>query len=300
MSITAVVNAVMRAYHAAHDHPKIFDDRLAAALFTPEERAELAAHQVTALTYFDPDAAALGLDPEAALARSMRVQSTPAILARARYVEDLLDAELAGGDLQYVLLGAGLDTFAWRRPELAGRLHIFELDQRAVQADKQRRVARAGWPIPDHLHFVPIDFTTDDLVAVLCGAGFDPGLRSFFCWMGVTYYLDRATLFGTLAALARLAAPGSVVAFDYLDTDTFDDARASVSARRMREIVARIGEPMKTGLDPDTLGAELRAVGLSLVEQLGPADLEARYFADRDDGYHARPNFHLVAAAVPS
>lgn len=298
MSLTAIVNAVMRAHHATHDAPKIFDDFLAAALFTPDERAGLEAHLVTALPVFDPAAAGQALSPGVALARSMRAQSAPILLARARYAEDRLEDELARGAAQYVVLGAGLDTFAFRRPELVERLHVFEVDHPVAQADKRRRIARAGWQVPDRLHFVALDFVTGDLAAALSGAGFDPARRTVFSWMGVTYYLARDTLFGTLRGLATLGAPDSLVVFDYLDRDAFDDGKASFYLRRTREIVARIGEPMQTGLAPETLAAELRVAGLALVEQLAPAELQARYFADRTDGYRAREHFHVAAAAV--
>lgn len=298
MSITAIVNAVMRAHHAKHDTPKIFDDSLAAALFLPGELAELEGHLVTAWPMFDPDAAGQVLAPDVALGRAMRAQAAPVLLARARYAEDRLEAELAGGTAQYVVLGAGLDTFAFRRPDLASRCRVFELDRPAVQADKHQRIARAGWQVPAHLRFVAIDFSSGDLAAALAGAGFDPAVRTFWSWMGMTYYLARATLFETLRLLAALSAPGSMVVFDYLDDDAFDDARASFYLRRTREIVARVGEPMVTGLAPGALDADLRRVGLSLVEQLAPADLQARYFTGRTDGYRAREHFHVAAAVV--
>lgn len=302
MSLTAVINVVMRAHHARHDAPKIFDDFLAEALFEPAELAKLHGHLVTTLALFDPDAVDPAVTPpasaEAALARSLRAQSAPVLLARARYSEDLLDVELDRRTVQYVVLGAGLDTFAFRRPELADRLAVFEVDQPAAQADKQRRIARAGWTVPPHLRFVTADLATGQLPAALRGAGFDPQWRTLWSWMGMTYYLARDAVFGVLRTLATLSPPGSMVVFDFLDPDAFDDARASFHIRRTREIVARVGEPMQTGLAPAALAGELAEVGLVLREQLSPADLDARYFAGRSDGYRARAHFHLAAAAV--
>jgi methyltransferase (TIGR00027 family) len=297
VSLTAVVNAFLRAHHAIHERPPIFDDALAGALFSPEEQATLAGHMITALAVFDPDAAALGLAPAVALARSLRAQSTALLLARARLVEDRLARAIAAGVAQYVILGAGLDTFAFRRPDLRDRLRVFELDHPATQADKRQRMARAGWATPDHLRLVPIDFTTGDLGAALDAAGHDPRLPTFHAWMGVTYYLDRAVLFGVLQALAARSAPGSVVAFDHLDPAALDDTVASARLRRIRALVARVGEPMKTGLDPVALPAALAEVGWTIEEALAPAALEARYFAERDDGYHALEHFHVVVAA---
>lgn len=175
---------------------------------------------------------------------------------------------------------------------------MFEVDRPEAQADKLRRIARAGWRVPEQLRLVALDLVAGDLAAALAGAGFDPGLRTFWSWMGMTYYLTRDALFGALRALAGLGAPGGVVVFDFLDPDAFDDTRASFHLRRTREIVARIGEPMQTGLAPGTLGADLGGAGLSLVEHLAPADLQARYFAGRSDGYRAREHFHVAAAVV--
>jgi methyltransferase (TIGR00027 family) len=302
MSITALLNAVMRAYHAEHDRPPIFDDSLAAALFTPEERTHYEDALAKSLERFDPAAAAAATSRDDALARSMREQSGPLIFARARFGEDLLDRALAAGTTQYVILGAGFDTFAYRRRDVSDgdRVRVFEVDHPRTQAEKQRRVERAGWSAPRGLTHVPIDFATDDLEAALRAAGLDPSQRTFFSWMGVTYYLERDAMTATFRALARLGAPGSTLVFDHLDDAAFDDARATPRMRLTRELVARVGEPMKTGLAPDDMAATLRACGWATVEQLGPAELQARYFDPHPREYRARDHFHVVSASSNS
>ena len=297
MSMTALLNAVMRAYHAEHDRPPIFDDTHAAALFTPEERAQYEDALAKALERFDPAAAAAATSRDDALARSMRTQSGPLIFARARFGEDLLDRALAAGTTQYVILGAGFDTFAYRRPDVP---RVFEVDHPRTQAEKRRRVERAGWRAPRGLTHVPIDFATDDLETALRAAGLDPSQRAFFSWMGVTYYLERDAMIATFRALARLGAPGSTVVFDHLDDAAFDDARATPRMRLTRELVARVGEPMKTGLAPDDMAATLRACGWEPDERLGPAELQARYFDPHPREYRARDHFHVVSASSTS
>jgi methyltransferase (TIGR00027 family) len=173
-----------------------------------------------------------------------------------------------------------------------------KVDRPDMQADKQRRIARAGWQVPAQLCFVALDLMKGDLAAALAGAGFDPSLRTFWSWMGVTHYLTRDAVLGTLRTLARLGAPGSVVVFDHLDLDAFDDAKASPYIRRTREVVAGFGEAMGFGFDPAAMAADLDSVGLTLVEQLTPADIQARYFAGRSDGYRALEHTHFAAATT--
>jgi methyltransferase (TIGR00027 family) len=302
MSITALLNAVMRAYHSEHDRPPIFDDPLAAALFTAQERTDYETALVKSLERFDPEAAAAATSREDALVRSMRTQSGPLIFARARFGEDLLDEALAAGVAQYVILGAGFDTFAYRRRDVSdgGCVRVFEVDHPRTQAEKLRRVERAGWPAPRGLVHVAVDFTTDDLAERLRAAGLEPGQRTFFSWMGVTYYLDRAAMEATFRALAGLGAPGSTVVFDHLDDAAFDPARQTPRMRLTLELVARVGEPMKTGLAPAEMAACLRACGWEASEQLGRAELQARFFDQRGDGYRARDHFHVVSATSSS
>jgi len=145
-SITAIGTAFMRAYHAAYVHPKIFDDFLAHHLLTEEECRASEARHLRAFQLFDPAGAASCPDRASALASWMQAGAAPPIiLGRARYNEDLLEKAVRQGEVQqYVLLGAGMDTFAWRRPDLLERLKVFEVDHPATQAHKRRRLGASG------------------------------------------------------------------------------------------------------------------------------------------------------------
>jgi O-methyltransferase involved in polyketide biosynthesis len=129
-------------------------------------------------------------------------------------------------------------------------------------------------------------------------SSYDPLAPGFFSWLGVTYYLSREAVFTTLCAIAGIAPPGSTVIFDYLDTDAFVLQKAAKNVRVMMETVQRLGEPMMTGFDPDTLAADLAAIGLDLHENLSPGDIEERYYQGRIDGYHACEHVHLAKAVV--
>lgn len=196
-----------------------------------------------------------------------------ALLLRARFAEDeLVRAMDADGVRQYVILGAGWDTFVWRRPDLMGRLRVFELDHPATQAAKRDRIAKRGLAAHSHQIFVPIDFTTQSLSERLLASGFDPMLPTFVNWMGVTYYLPKSVVEGVFRELRGLCAGGVTVAFDYVDTSLLDLAAqrpTSIGVRLRRAIAERvwrqIGEPFHTWLDLDdlpqwfqTLGYELR------------------------------------------
>jgi methyltransferase (TIGR00027 family) len=297
-SMTAVLTAYARAYHATHDHPKIFDDYLANELFTEAERAYFGKGLASSLAFFDPELAAASPDEATTLAWYMRLQGGPVTLSRSRYTEDCLAAAVRRGVRQYVILGAGLETFVFRQPELMKQLHVFEVDHPATQAYKQNRLAELGWSVPPNLHFVPVDFSSESLAAALHRSAYDPGKAAFCSWLGVTYYLTREAVLDTWRALASLAPAGSAIIFDYLEADAFVPGRAAHRVLKMQEIVRNVGEPMKAGFDPAALAADLAQAGLRLEENLSPADIQARYFSGRTDGYRAFEQMHFARAGV--
>jgi len=301
-SKTAMGTAFMRAYHAAHDRPPVFADFLAQRLLTAEEYLASEERHLRAFQVFHPDRAAAYLDDRAgALACWMQNAGAPAIvLARAKYGEDLLEQAVGQGVRQYVILGAGMDTFAWRRPDLLAKLEVFEIDHPATQNHKRQRLREAGLEEPERLHFLPLDFSLDNLTKALGRSAYDPLAPTFFSWLGVTYYLPWEAILSTWRAISEVAPPGSAVTFDYLDADAFDPARVSRRVQIMMEIVIRVGEPMITGFAPETLAADLAAEGLRLEENLGPATIQERFFEGRPDGYHACEHAHFAWAAVAS
>ncbi len=297
-SLTALITAYGRAYHALYDQPKIFDDFLAYRLFTEEERKELEKNLAESLKFFDPERAASCPGQAAALAGYMRMQGCSTTLSRSRYTEDCLEEALQEGVRQYVILGAGIDTFAFRRPDLAGRLEVFEIDHPLTQAFKLSRLEELGWELPGHLHFIPVDFTKETLSETLRQSPYDPRQSSFFSWLGVTLYLTRAEVLATLRAIAGIAPTGSSIVFDYLDTDAFIPGKAAKQVQLMQKIVQRVGEPLKGAFDPAALTTDLAGAGLLLRENLSPSDIEERYFQGRTDGYHAGGHIHFARASV--
>ena len=172
----------------------------------------------------NPERAAANPDQATALACVIQTHNGPITLSRSRYAEDQLAVATASaspthsvghdvdqGVRQYVILGAGFDTFAFRRPDLLDRLQVFEVDHPATQALKRERLTLLDQSAPPQLHFVPIDFATQRLSDVLAPPAYDPRQKSFFSWLGVTYYLTREVVFDTLRDVAAVAPQGSVM-----------------------------------------------------------------------------------------
>lgn len=196
------------------------------------------------------------------------------IAARTRFAEmKLAEAIAQRGVSQLVVLGAGLDTFAYRSP-LADRLAMFEVDFPATQAWKKRRLQEAGITAPGNLVYAPVDFERDDLVAQLTAAGFDPARRSYFLWLGVVPYLTREAIMATLGAIGALPG-GTEIAFDYsnpvLDGDLTPEQRAARDALKAR--VASVGEPFLSFFETDELHADLTARGLPAITDFGPREI---------------------------
>jgi len=296
--ITALITAYARAYHAAHDSPLIFDDFKIDQIYTREEHIHFDQQLAGMLKIIAPELEAQHPDQATALAWVMQLHLGPITLSRSRYCEDCLDEAIRLEARQYVILGAGFDTFAFRRPDLGARLQVFEVDHPVTQALKQERISVAGWQIPDNLHFVPVNFSHEDLAEALKKSAYDPREPTFFSWLGVSYYLTQEEIEKTLRSLSQIAPVGSTVLFDYLDRDAFDPDKSNRSVQLMKEIARQVGEPMKAGFDPNELGEFLQRLGLELKEDMNPIGIEERYFKGRTDRYHAFEHIHFARALI--
>ncbi len=222
------------------------------------------------------------------------------IILRTRYAEDHLLSAIAEGIGQYVILGAGLDTFSLRHKALAECVRIFELDHPATQAMKRERVSRANGSIPPNLVFVPIDFETDHLNDVLAHAGFNPQQPAFFSWLGTTYYLTKDAIRETLACIADVAAPSSRLVFDYKLPKHLIPERGLPLADKLDRFVARLGEPMVSEFTPEELNGELARIGFVEIETLPAEAQQHRYLQNRPDVVEPAPNFSFALFGVPS
>jgi methyltransferase (TIGR00027 family) len=291
-----MMTAYTRAYHSMYDSPKIFDDFLAYHLIPKEKRALIERILFKAKQIDDLKHTELQSNKDTTLVSSIR---TPNILSRARYTEDTLEKAIRQGIKQYVILGAGLDTFAFRRSDLMEKLEVFEVDHPATQEFKLKCIAKLGWKHPTKLHFNPIDFTKEDLVSALTRSqAYDPNVKSFFSWLGVTMYLTPEEVYATFRSITKIAPKGSIIVFDYLDCDVFTLEKSSSGMQRRQEFLRKIGEPMITGFNPSTLAENLTNIKFRLIEDLNSTDIDERYFQDRTDGYHASMHGHFVCATI--
>ena len=256
MSMTALVSAFTRAYHAGREGAKIYKDRYARRLLSDQEYAQIAAQMAAGVSFFDPGFQG---EADAALRRVMDGWLSPVPLARAAFAA----GELAeSGARQLLLLAAGYDVAGYD-----SGLPVFELDRPEVLADKQARLRRAGIPI-QHVHFVPADLSRPDWPEVLLSAGFDTAKQTFCTMMGLCYYLSKEEAGQLLSALSSLLAAGSRAALDI----------PIASQAIQGTLAAGAGEPMKAVYDRAALETMAAHSGLRLKRYLMPQDMQAQFF----------------------
>jgi methyltransferase (TIGR00027 family) len=281
-SRTAIGTALMRAAHTRLDHPVLVDDPWGERLILGGERDEL----IERSGEEDLDAA-LRAHP-----------SYGTVILRARYAEDALADAVRRGCHQYVIVGAGMDSFALRCPSFASEVDIIEIDHPTTQEFKTERLEHCEIPTPARLHLVAADLSETPLDAALADSPFRADRPAFFSWLGVTTYLTRVANLTTLAAIASCAHAGSELVFSYLDQGLLDSVGKHSRMEQARAQVASVGEPWVSGFHPHELDSDLRGTGLELIDDLGPAELAARYCSGRTDGLTPSPGSHVAHARV--
>jgi len=275
-SRTAYGVARRRAAHQVLDRPVVFDDPLALRIAGISE------------SDISPD------DPRERheLSRMLRAF----LAARSRFVEDLIARAIERGIRQVVILGAGLDTFAYRH-SYGDQLVVFEVDQSATQIWKRQRLADAGIAIPRSTRYVAVDFERQTAFDALAATGFDGQAAAIFSWLGVTMYLSEATAMSVLEEIAALPR-GSGVVFDYAidPTGLTEPGRKTIELIAAR--VAAAGEPWRLFFDPARLGSSLRALGFAHIDDLDGPAINARYFDRRSDGLRVGSAGRLLYAEV--
>ena len=255
-SFTAMAAATHRAAHQILEHGRIFSDPLAVAI--------------------------LGVDRDDIVRQARQTPSSRRmrlfISIRTRFAEDTLAGAYAQGVRQLVVLGAGLDTYAYRK-DLPDGLRVFEVDHPATQAFKRERLAAAHIEMPSSLSYVPVDFERDTCGDRLSVAGFDPNARTFVTWLGVIPYLTEQAIWSTLHYICKLPG-GAEVVFDYSNPpdQLAPERRAQHDQRAAR--VAELGEEWLSYFDTETLHEKLYSIGFSRLDDLGPYEIARRYLPE--------------------
>ena len=276
-SRTAQSTALQRAVHQLLELPRVFEDPVALRIFGARGVARLA----QALERYRTDSS-----------RAMRAF----LVLRSRFAEDGLADAVRRGTRQYVVLGAGLDTFAYRNPHRG--LRVFEVDHPTTQRWKRARLAEQAIEMPRSLTFTPVDFEKQSLGEGLRRARFDLRAPAFVSWLGVAVYLTRPAVMETLGFVAKSCARGSEIVFDFApppeSLETLERRAHEAAAAR----VASIGEPWISYFDPDELAAQMRSMGYSQTRVLAAAEANELYFKGRADGFRVRGSGRLMAARV--
>lgn len=275
-SRTALRVATLRAVHQLLDEPVVLDDPVALQILGPKAEAEL---REDPFQYNDP------------ISRGLRA----AVVVRSRFAEEEVARAVADGVRQYVVLGAGLDTFAYRNPHAEAGLRVFEVDHPSTQQWKRRSLRDAGISLPGNLTFAPVDFEHGTQAQGLVEAGFRIDRPACFSWLGVTMYLTQAAITETLGQVARMPK-GSSITFDFRVPPTMLNPVQRVTSEMMGQRAAAIGEPWISAFEPAALRRQVLGLGFREVETCEPDELNRRYLYHRKDGL--RTSGRLMCARV--
>lgn len=274
---SAMMVAVLRGAHQLLDAPLILDDPLALPILGAEREAEVRAHPER---FHDPLTTAL---------RTI-------LVIRSRLAEDTWHAAQQRGVMQHVILGAGLDTSAYRGSLPAGA-RVYEVDLPATQQWKRERLAAAGIAAPDAVRYAAVDFSTTTLADGLAQAGFDPNAPACFTWLGVTLYLTPEDVAHTLIYIAS-CAPGSSVVFDFVISPALLEPRERAAMEAISASLAAGGEPWRSNFEPARLEELLRGMGYGRVEHFGRDELTQHYLAGRSDKLRLAGSTGIIRATV--
>lgn len=226
--------------------------------------------------------------------KTRRVRAS--VVARARFVEDLVEKQVRDGVDQYLILGAGLDSFAQRRPDIASKIQLFEVDRPRPQTWKRRRLIQAGFGVPNWLHLIPVDFEAGkDWPDEIAAAGFDSRRPAVVSALGLSMYLSRQAV-GVLLRRIASFAPGSTLVMSFLLPVDRDDAEERALRQAAVQRTSEAGTPFVTAFGPDELLELARESGFAEVQHVSSADLTELYFRGRSDGLRPLGSEQLMVA----
>lgn len=263
-SLTALMSAFSRAYHLKNSEKPVFSDVCAEKLFSDEEYAQMEQYILSG-----------GGDVKA----YVNTHLAPTPVARARFCEESLQTGIKLGTEQYVIIGSGLDSFAYRNKNKA--VTVFEIDKESVIEDKRRRLARAKIEIPENVRLIQGDLSKESIETLLCENGFDKSKKTFFSCMGLLYYLSVDEISKLFESISAFAAEGSAVVFDFADNHLFSSDIPRV--KNMLKMAEKSGEPMKSCFSYSEIEKLLEKHGFLIYEFLSDKDIQDRFFSNQNN-----------------
>ncbi len=284
--MTALVSAFSRAYHAENNKIKIFDDSVARLLLADEEYFRISKSMAEGIDFFNPNFK--GTEDEA-LRWVVDNQLSPTPLGRAAFAEKSLQTAVIMGARQYLIFGAGYDTFAYRQPGWGDKLQIFEIDHPATAEDKRMRLEKAEITIPDNVHFIIADFTKKQWETALTQyPAFDENEISFCSILGVAYYLSQQTFHELLDVLSSVLTKGSSVVFDYPDENSYTE-KAGERGKKQALLAGAAKEKMLASYAYEDMEKILSEYGFLIYEHLTPREMTNQYFETYNLGNPTHP-----------
>lgn len=281
---TARATAAIRAMHLLYDRPVVFDDPYALQFTRPAFRRICRSRFFPWLLKWR-------------FISEMRQPIFAQVLSRAKYSEEKLEQAVSKGISQYVVIGAGFDSFCIRRPDFSTGLRIYEIDHPTNQQIKQKRLMEILESTLSDVEFLAVDLEKQTIVDALSGSSFSKNEKAFFSWLGTVPYLSEEAVFSVLRHLASFAANESEIVFDYLIPMHFmTQEERRIMARAMR-MIDLLGEPVKSFFEPDTFPSKISQLGYTILDNQPPAEQNNKYFLDRSDNlktHSAAYNIHIA------
>lgn len=273
--MTALVSAFSRAYHSIHNTEKVFDDYLAKDILTQSEYEQIASNMSKGIKFFNPSFE--GTQDEA-LRWIVDNQLSPSPLGRAAFAERSLENAVRFGTEQYLIFAAGYDTFAYRQPEWASKIQIFELDHPIMSSDKQKRIRSIMAEKPSNLHYISADFTEDDWERNLIAyPAFDQSKISFCSLLGISYYLSKLDFAQIIDTVSNIVPKGSSIVFDYPDENAYT-SKAGERAKKQMAMAGAANEKMLASYSYVELQQLLGDSNFLIYEHLTPSEITEQYF----------------------
>lgn len=288
-----------RAYHSMHDDFKIFDDYLAKQILDPIRYSEIS-NQISSYIYMINPLKQLKYKKirGRALKEMVHRLVAPMVLARDRYIEDLMNELIYENIEQFVIIGAGFDTFGFRKKTWLDKLTVYEINNSLILKNKLNRIKKLGWSVHEKHKFIEADINEKNIYKKLVENGFDKNKRTLFSMLGVTYYFTQDIFTLTLNEIKDISQKGSYIVIDFFNNNLYRCLKKSLKVNGLLKLLKNLNAPIKTTYSYGQLEKEFIQLGYDIEEYLCKNSIQRRYFKGRDDDYSAFENFNILCVRL--